>query len=309
MTFIQSPLEIKGGQEMIDRMLEKYGLNDPIYIQYGRWIRNVFRGDFGWSSSAQEPAAQAIAHRFPATLELVLIAVFPILAGGVLLGVVSAIYHNSCIDQITRLTSIFGWSMPTFLLALVILIVFYGFTGWLLPGRLSIWAEAEVSSVEFARYTGMNILDGVLNGNWRIAADALRHVLMPVLTLILIDWAVLCRITRSSMLEALHQDYVTTARSKGLRERVVVLQHALRNALLPTVTVGGMMVAWLLSGVVITETVFDYPGVGQFAASAALHLDFPGILGFALFFGTIIVSINLVVDLLYAYLDPRIRLE
>jgi len=222
---------------------------------------------------------------------------------------ISAAFHNKWPDHIMRLIAIFGWSMPTFLLALIIMMVFYGKLRWFLPQRLSNWAQDAVLAADFIRYTGMNVLDGMLNGRWEIVANALRHLIMPVLSLVLVDWAALCRITRSSMIEALHQDYVNTARAKGQTERRVIFRHAFRNALLPAVTFGGMLVAWLLAGVVITETIFNYEGVGSFAAAAAQRLDFAGILGFAMFFGVLMITMNLIVDLTYAWLDPRVRLE
>jgi len=308
MAYIHSPLQVRG-PEVVQQLLEKHGLMDPMYTQYWRWLRGVVRGNFGFSTTAQQPVFQAIMSRLPATLELVLFSIFPIIIGGIVLGVVSAAYHNKLIDHGMRLIAITGWSMPTFLFALLIMMLFYGELRWFLPQRLSYWAKDIVLSVDFVRYTGMNVLDGILNGRWDIVVDALRHIMMPVLSLVLVDWAALCRITRSSMLESLHQDYINTARAKGQNERVVVFRHALRNALLPVVTFGGMLVAWLLAGVVITETIFNYEGIGRFAAAAAQHLDFAGILGFAMFFGTLMISMNLIVDLTYAFLDPRVRLD
>ena len=308
MAYIHSPLQVRS-PEVVQQLLEKHGLLEPLPFQYWRWLKGAVRGDFGFSTTAQEPVSTALGKRFPATLELVLLCIFPILIGGVVLGMISAAFHNKWPDHIMRLIAIFGWSMPTFLLALIIMMVFYGKLRWFLPQRLSNWAQDAVLAADFIRYTGMNVLDGMLNGRWEIVANALRHLIMPVLSLVLVDWAALCRITRSSMIEALHQDYVNTARAKGQTERRVIFRHAFRNALLPAVTFGGMLVAWLLAGVVITETIFNYEGVGSFAAAAAQRLDFAGILGFAMFFGVLMVTMNLIVDLTYAWLDPRVRLE
>jgi len=308
MAYIHSPLQVRG-PEVVSQLIEKHGLNDPMPVQYWRWLRGVLRFDFGFSTTAQETVAQALLRRLPATVELVLISLIPILVGGLVLGVTSAAHHNKPLDHATRMIAITGWSMPTFLLAILIMMLFYGHLEWFQPGRLSYWAKDIVLSADFARYTGMNVLDGVLNGRWDIVADALRHLAMPALSMILVDWASLCRITRSSLLEALNQDYVRTARAKGQTERKVVYRHALRNALLPTVTFGGMLIAWLMAGVVITETIFNYEGIGSFAAKAAARLDFAGILGFAMFFGVLMITMNLLVDLGYAYLDPRVRLD
>ena len=308
MAYIHSPLQVRG-PEVVQQLLEKHGLLDPMPVQYWRWLKGVLRFDFGFSTTAQELVADAILRRLPATIELVLVSIIPILVGGLVLGVTSAANHNKPLDHVTRLVAITGWSMPTFLLAILIMMLFYGKLQWFQPQRLSYWAKDVVLSAEFVRYTGMNILDGLLNWRWDIVGDALRHIAMPALSMILVDWASLCRITRSSLLEALNQDYVRTARAKGQSERKVVYGHALRNALLPTVTFGGMLIAWLLAGVVITETIFNYEGVGSFSAAAAARLDFAGILGFAMFFGVLMISMNLIVDLGYAYLDPRVRLD
>lgn len=308
MAYIHSPLQVRG-PEVVQQLLEKHGLLDPMPVQYWRWLKGVLRFDFGFSTTAQELVSDALLRRLPATLELVLVSIIPILVGGLVLGVTSAAHHNKPLDHVTRLVAITGWSMPTFLLAILIMMLFYGKLQWFEPQRLSYWAKDVVLSAEFVRYTGMNILDGILNWRWDIVGDALRHIAMPALSMILVDWASLCRITRSSLLEALNQDYVRTARAKGQAERKVVYGHALRNALLPTVTFGGMLIAWLLAGVVITETIFNYEGVGSFSAAAAARLDFAGILGFAMFFGVLMVTMNLLVDLAYAYLDPRVRLD
>jgi len=309
MAFIHNPLQMTGGQEAIDQMLEKYGLLEPLPVQYWNWLKGVLQGNLGWSSTAQQPVGKALLARLPATAELMLFSVIPIIAGGIVLGVLSAAFHNEPLDHITRLIAISGWSMPSFLLALIILMTFYGQLDWFMPGRLSQWAEQIVTSASFVRYTGLNVLDSLLNGRPDIALNSLRHIAMPTITLILVDWAALARITRSSMIESLHTEYIQTARAKGLKERYVIFKHALRNALLPAVTFGGMLVAWMLAGFVIAETIFTYEGLGKFAADAASHLDFAGILGFALFFGVIMLTMNLVVDVLYASLDPRVRLD
>ena len=308
MAYIHSPLQVRG-PSVIAQLIEKYGLNDPWPVQFWRWLTGVFTGKFGFSTSVQQPVLEAIFQRLPATVELVLFSIVLIFSGGIVLGVVSAVYHNRFLDHATRLVAIGGWSMPSFVLGLFMLMIFYGKLKWFYPTRLSDWAKDVVYSANFIRYTGMNTVDALLNGRLDIFVDAMRHLAMPVLTLTLMDWAALCRLTRSSMLEALRQDYVSTARAKGLAEKAVIFRHVLRNALLPTVTFGGLLIAWLLGGVVITETVFEYEGIGSFAAAAAQRLDFPGILGFAMFFGGVMVIMNLIVDLLYAVIDPRIRLD
>jgi peptide/nickel transport system permease protein len=180
---------------------------------------------------------------------------------------------------------------------------------WFPAGRLSDWANNEVLSDNFVRYTQMNTFDALLNLRFDIFIDAARHLILPVITLSYLDWALIQRVTRSSMLEVMRQDYVTTARAKGLPEHEVIQNHARPNAMIPVATIGGLTVIALMNGLVITETVFNYRGLGWFAADAALHLDVISVLGFTLFSGILMVVANLVVDILYAVLDPRVRLE
>lgn len=305
--YAPDPSFMKGGADFVAAQIEKYGLNDPFLVQYGRWIRNLLHGNLGWSESFSMPVGQALVQLFPATAELALLAFLPIIFGAIWLGSKAAIHHNDPLDHTIRVFTILGWSFPTYVFALLMLMVFYGWLDWFPSGRLSYWASMEVNSDAFTSYTGMNILDAILNGNWPIFVDAIRHMVLPVITLAYVWWAGMVRIMRSSMLETLRQDYVTTARAKGLSERDVNNRHARRNALLPVITIAGLIVAQLMGGLVITETIFDYHGLGQFAARAAQNLDFPAVLGFALYFAVILVFANLVVDLLYAILDPRVK--
>ena len=307
--YVSDPDQLKQGAEQLQEMVEALGLDDPAAIQYGRWMREVFRGNFGWSESARRPVLDAIVGLLPASAELTLFAAFPIIFLGIRLGKISAVHQNTPADHAARIFAIVGWSFPTFVFAILSLLVFYGILGWFPPGRLSLAASRVVASDAFTSYTGMHTIDAILNGNGTVLFDALRHLVMPVITLAYLSCAMLMRLMRSSMLEALRQDYITTARSKGLPERVVVNKHAQRNALLPVTTVAGLLVAGLLNGVVVTETVFNIRGLGLFAASAAVQLDLPSILGFSLFNGVLLVCTNLVVDILYATFDPRVRLE
>ena len=307
--YIPDPTQLKQGIEVLDRLVEEFGLNDPAIVQYGRWLNQLFHGNLGWAESARRPVADALLHFLPATVELAMYAAFPVVFIGIWLGKLSAVHKDKPLDHITRVVAITGWSFPTFVLGLFVLMIFYGLLGWFPPGRLSVNVSAIVHSANFTQYTGMNTIDAILNRNLTVLGDALRHLFLPVFTLSYLSWALIMRIMRSSMLETLRQDYITTARSKGLSERVVINKHAKRNALLPVTTIAGLMVAGLMSGLVITETVFDYRGLGRFAAQAAVALDIPGVLGFALFNGVLLVTTNLIVDILYAYFDPRVRLE
>jgi len=228
---------------------------------------------------------------------------------GIALGVLSAVHHNKLIDQVLRVVSIVGWSIPTFVFGLVVLMFFYAKLGWFPPGRLSNWASQIVQSDAFTRYTQMNTLDALLNLRLDIFWDSLKHLILPVVTLAYLNWAYLLRVTRSSMLDTLRQEYMTTARSKGLTESMVIWRHGLVNALIPIITIGGLVLIGLLNGVVITETIFNYPGMGSFLAQAALSLDVVSVLGITFFSSVVLVAGNLVVDVLYGFADPRIRLR
>jgi len=293
----------------LDELVEKYGLDAPVHEQYFKWLGNVLRGDLGFSQRGKRPVTEALLHFLPATLELTLWSAIPLVWIGLQLGVLSALHHNSWIDHLSRVFSIVGWSFPTFVFGLLVLMIFYAKLDWFPAGRLSDWASQVVSSPGFHQYTKMNTIDALLNLRLDIFWDALRHLILPVVTLSYVQWALLMRVTRSSMLEQLRADYATTARAKGLKEGIVVNKHIKPNALIPVATVGGLLLIGLIHGVVITETVFNYRGMGWFVADSALHLDVISVLGFTIFFGVLLVFGNLIVDVMYAYLDPRVRLE
>ena len=307
--YVTNPDQLKQGREHLQAMVEELGLDDPLWVQYGRWLGEVLHGNLGWSESARRPVLRAIVELFPASAELALYAAVPVVLLGIRLGKLSAVRQNSLIDHSIRVASLIGWSVPTFVFGILLLMLFYGILEWFPPGRLGLTATRIVYSDAFASYTGMHTIDAILNGNLPVLSDALRHLALPVLSLACLSWAMLMRLMRSSMLEALRQDYIVTARSKGLPESVVIRKHAQRNALLPVTTVAGLMIAGLLNGVVITEMIFNYRGLGQFAAEAAVSLDTASIVGFSLFNGALLVLTNLVVDVLYATFDPRVRLE
>jgi len=313
--------DIPKRQGAIEGIIEKYGLDDPVHIQYWYWMvgrkdpdtgeikGGVLRGDLGFSKVGKSSVTEVIARRLPATAELALWSAAPMIGIGIWLGVLSAVNHNKIADQILRVFSIVGWSIPTFVFGLIVLLVFYARLGWFPPSRLSDWASRIVQSDAFNRYTQMNTIDALLNLRFDIFLDSLRHLVLPVTTLAYLNWALMLRVTRSSMLDTLRQDYITTARAKGLAERVVIWKHAVSNGLIPIVTIGGLVLISLLNGVVITETVFNYPGMGSFLAQAALSLDVISVLGITLFSSVVLVCGNLLVDVLYGFIDPRIRLH
>jgi len=313
--------DIPRNELVMRAVIKQYGLEDPIYIQYWRWLvgrvdpatgerrGGILYGDFGWSRTASQPVADLIRNRFPNTLDLTLWAIVPVVAVGIWMGIQAAVHHNGAADQGGRVFSVIGTSFPTFVFGLLVLMIFYAQLRWFPPGRSSDWASQVILSDAWHSYTHLLTLDSLLNLRFDIFVDTLRHMVLPILTLAYLNWAVFLRVTRSSMLETLRQDYVTTARAKGLPENDVVNKHARPNALIPVVTLAGFTVVALLGGVVITETVFDYPGIGSAAAEAARQLDVLTVLGLALFIGLILIVSNLVVDVAYGFIDPRIRLD
>jgi peptide/nickel transport system permease protein len=313
--------DIPHNEAAMDGIIRRYGLDDPIPMQYWHWLvgrkdpvsgdirGGILRGDFGYSRSSSEPVINLLKRRFPATVELALYSISPIIGIGVWMGIAAAVNHNKFIDQLARVFAILGHSLPSFVLGLLVLLFFYAKLQWFPPGRLSDWANAIVGSGDFTNYTRLITVDSLLNGRVDIFLDAIRHLVLPVITLSTISWAVYLRVTRSSMLETLRQEYVTTARAKGLKESYVIHKHARPNALIPVATLGGLTVAGLLGGAVFTETIFNYPGIGQAAGEAAAQLDVIAVLSFTMLSGIILLVANLIVDVMYAFLDPRVRLQ
>lgn len=313
--------DIPKTETQLDAIIKRYGLDQPAHVQYWKWLMGtvnpatnqreggILYGDLGYSRTGSQPVIDVIKRRFPATIEMALCAVLPIILGGVLLGVLAALNHNRFVDQVIRVFSIVGWSFPDFVFGLLMLMIFYANLRWFPPGRLDNWATQVVQSASWNNYTYLLTIDSLLNGRLDIWVDAMRHLIAPVITLAYLSWALLVRVTRTSMLEALRQDYMNTARAKGLQTHVVTQRHALPNALIPVATIAGATVVGLLNGVVIVESVFNYPGIGQAAAEAATQLDVVTVLGLTLFFGLILIVANLLVDISYVLIDPRVRLD
>jgi len=317
----------KATKEKCDLFKQRYGLDAPLPVQFVRYVFNLARGDFGEAIKDRRPIIDVIAERLPMTIELTIMAMIFASIVGILLGIISALNRNSFIDVLTMIGANMGVSMPVFwlglLLAYVFALVLKGTPFYIPPSsRLS----AGVSLVPLAKLWGMQnltglpkfglalisnsaILNGLLTGNFRLVRDALWHLILPAMAVGTISLAVVARMTRSSLLEILGQDYIRTARAKGLIERLVISRHALRNAMIPIVTIIGIQTGGLLSGAVLTETIFSLPGVGSRMVEAILSRDYPVVQGFAVIIAIIFVITNLVVDVSYAYLDPRIRLE
>jgi dipeptide transport system permease protein len=293
----------------LDRIIELYGLDKPFVVQYATWLGQVFSGNLGYSKIVSMPVWDAIWHYLPATVEIAMFATPLIILLGIFLGTTAAAHKDQPLDHGTRVVAILGWSLPLFWLGLILMMIFYGyFRGFLPPGRLSVQMDLVVNAAGFTRYTHINTIDAILNLNGPVLLDALRHLVLPVVTLSVTHMAFIMRLMRSSMLESLGKGYILTARAKGLHERIVVNKHARRNALIPVITVSGYLFAGLASGAVITETIFNYKGIGWWAWMSAVNLDIPAILGFALFSAVLFVLVNLVVDILYTRVDPRVRL-
>ena len=283
------PAEIMLGSQAtqadLERLRAELGLTEPLYLQYGHWLGLVARGDLGRSIWMKRPVLNEVLGRFKATLVLTGAALVLSTAGGLALGIASAIRPNSLLDRLSAVASLFGASMPVFWLGIVLMVIFALWLGWV------------PASGMFAPYGG---------GDLR---DLLVHLALPAVTLAAASVTIIARLTRSTMLETLGQDYIRTARAKGVVERAVVLHHGLKNALIPIVTVVGVQAGYLLGGAVLTETVFAWPGVGTLMVQGILARDFPLVQGCVLVVALSFVLINLVVDLLYAWLDPRIRYE
>lgn len=303
--FTADPAAIMLGQhataDQVAALREQLGLNDPLYMQFGRFLADILHGDFGRSLMTRAPVADEILTRFPATIELALAAIIIASLVGVTVGVISAVKQYSIFDYLSMIGALMGVSMPIFWLGLMLIILFSVTLGWLpVSGRADIGLEP-------ATITNFYIIDSIITGNWEALISSLRHLVLPAVALASYSTAIIARMTRSTMLEVIRQDYIRTARAKGLSERVVVNKHALRNALIPVVTVIGLQTGSLLSGAVLTETVFSWPGIGSLLVSAILAGDYPLVQGSVIFIATVYVVVNLVVDLLYSYLDPRIH--
>jgi peptide/nickel transport system permease protein len=303
--FSPDPAPIVLGQHATQQAIEAWrqanGLNDPIYLQYLHLIQGALTGDLGTSYYTKIPVVKEIMTRFPATIELAVVAIILASVFGILIGVISAVKKNSIFDNAGMFLALIGVSMPIFWLGIILIIFFSGTLHWL-PSNGRIDPLLQPVSV-----TGFYLIDSLISGNTGALIDTLRHLILPASALAMYSMAIITRMTRSSMLDVLQQDYIRTARAKGISEGRVIRKHALRNGLIPIVTVIGLQLGSLLGGAVLTETVFSWPGIGAYTVNCILKSDFPVVQGIVLLVATIFVLVNLIVDVIYAFLDPRIK--
>ena len=282
---------------------ERYGLDEPLPVQYVAWARGVLTGDMGWSGVSAQPVTQALASRIGATMELAIFSAVVAITLGIGLGTFGGARRDRWPDHLTRVFSISGASMPIFWLAILLLILFWVNLGWFSTGRSD---PAIFGSI--VHPTGIYTIDAVLAGNVRALVDAFHHLILPAATLGFGATAIIARMMRSSLVEELGEDYVDAARAKGLPERLVLRRHARRNALIPTVTVIGLGFGFLLQGTVVVEIIFRWPGLGRWMADAVLRGDQATIMAYVLFTSVLFLTVNLIVDIMYAYLDRRVVL-
>jgi peptide/nickel transport system permease protein len=286
---------------IVEKIRHDNGLDLPVWQQYMNYMSGVLHFDFGQSFSSFRPVSKDLSEYFPASAELTLFALLFALIFGVGVGIISAVWQDSWADQAARFLAINGISMPVFWLGLLAQLLLYQQLGWFpYGGRIS--DNAVLPPV----VTGLLTFDSFIAGNTKTFFDALHHLILPAFVLGLEPLAILARITRTALIEVMREPYVTTARAKGLREKTVIFQHALRNALLPIVTMIGLLIGYLLGGSVMVETVFTWPGIGRYAARAISSADYNAVMGVTLVISLIYLFSNLIVDLLYARLDPRI---
>jgi len=288
--------------EAVEVYKAKWGLDKPLYQQYGIYLKNLLQGDLGTSIRTGNPVIEDLKQFFPATLELSVFAMIIAIVFGILFGVISAVHRDKPLDYIFRTVSIAGVSVPNFWFALLMLFLFYAQWG-IFPGGGRVGSRTATPSGG----TGLYILDGITSGNWSLVGEAFFHLLLPALVLGFFTMGLIARQTRSNLLEVTSMDYIRTAKAKGLPAGKVISRHALGNALIPVITVMGMGFCNLLGGMVFVEKIFSWPGIGQYAYLSATTLDFPAICGVSLLIAVIYVVINLIIDILYGVIDPRVR--
>ncbi len=288
--------------DIVNAFKDKWGLNDPIWVQYVRYIVNLIQLDLGTSIRTGNPVVEELIRYFPATVELAFFSILFSAFFGILFGVISATKRNSFIDQALRALSVTGVSIPSFWFAIIMLYIFYATLGWA-PGL----GRLDIRTIAPPEVTGSFVVDGLIAGDFDAVKDALAHLILPSIVLGSFTMGLITRTTRSSLLETLSTDYIRTAKAKGLGPSAIIIVHAFGNAAIPVLTVIGVGFGNLLGGMVVVEKIFAWPGVGQFAYQSVLGLDFPAIIGVSLLIAINYALINLVIDILYGIIDPRVR--
>ncbi len=314
-------------EEQCFKYRERMGLNDSIPVQFVRYLGSLAQGDLGNSLRTNQPVTEIVLQRLPMTVELAVVAMVLATIVGVILGIISACWANSWIDVLTMIGANLGVSLPVFFLGLMLAylfaIVFKGTPLWLPPSaRLTpgLTPRPLVETFHLQSLTGLPLAlvtfvsnmvtaNALISGQWKVLGDALRHLILPAVTVGTIPAAIIARMTRSSLLDVVGLDYIRTARAKGLKERLVIFRHALRNAMLPIITIVGLQLGGLLGGAILTETVFNLPGVGTYMMTSIFARDYTVVQAFVVIVAVVFVGVNLLVDMSYAYLDPRIRLQ
>lgn len=293
-------------ERLIQVTIERYGLNEPFYVQYANWIRNLLQGDWGFSPSWREPVLDGLLRSLPASIELGIFAMTPSVLLAFILGRTAVMKQNRIPDYAVRFTAFTGWAIPNYIFGLIFMTIFYVWLGWFSPARLSLWANEIVNSADFQTFTGFLTIDGLLNSSPEISWDAIRHLMLPGITLTVFHWALFVRIMRSSLLEEAMQDYVTMARSKGLSEKIILRTHTFPNAVLPVIASAGAATAMLFGNVIVVEVLFRFNGVGKWAIEAIRNFDAPAAVGFILLSSSISLLASLGADICAAVIDPRV---
>lgn len=293
----------RANEESLQRVTEAYGFDQPVIQQYLTYLSSLLRGDFLDSIQTGQPVLESFTSRFPATIELALAALLFAVVLGIPLGYIAARHHGRFLDTFVVAGSLLGVVTPVFFLAILLKLVFADWLGWF-PTALR--QDPRMDSTEV---TGFAVLDGVLTGEWDASWDAILHLVLPAIALGTIPLAIIVRITRASVVDVMHEDYVRTAESKGLASSVISRRHILRNAMLPVATTIGLYTGLLFSGAVLTETVFSFNGIGSYLFQAITQRDYPVLQGYILFIAVIYSLINLTVDILYGVIDPRVRVS
>lgn len=301
-------LDFERNEELRDKAIEQYGLDDPFPVQYGRWLTHLLRGDWGYSPNLSSGVLEALLARTPATAELTLYSILLFIPLGLLNGVLAGWRQDRAPDNQFRLAAFISTSIPPFILGLILISIFYVGLRWFAPGRMSTMIDLSMRREGFVYYTHLLTIDGLLNRRLDVVADAVRHLVLPVVALSLSHWATLGRVMRASMIEEFDKEYIVAARARGVRNRAIVFRHALRNALVPALTSSILSISSLVTGVFVIERVFNINGLSEILVLAWSSIpDAPAAVGFAVFSALIVLPLMTILEIIQAFIDPRIR--